>query len=374
MHRLFGLDLLRALAIGFVFFGHLLLEFYPDRVQTLMRLRPDGVGLFFVLSGFLISVSLVRHLESGDSYPRFWLKRAVRTMPPFFVALAIYGVLVMLVPGYRAAPSMWSFVFLQNLAWPVVGGFTEGWSLSVEEWYYASFIALAALLPLSRHKRLLVAALTLLAVSLTYRVAHAIHPVTDFVSWVGLIQQTVLGRLDGPAMGVLAAYTYLEHPAWWRSNRVAMACLGLGLAGTWGVTNLGVAFFDFGTSGRIADWRLTYPLFFYAGPTIEAVGWALMLVPATRLAGPGGWLEAVVRQTARSAFSIYLTHASIVLGLLVPLFSRYRLLIFLVLSVVVSQAFYLSIERPAIRARRFFEDPVPKRSDSLPPAAENVST
>jgi peptidoglycan/LPS O-acetylase OafA/YrhL len=355
MQKLFGLDLLRALAIGLVFYGHIGVEFMPSRLEWFMRTRPDGVGLFFVLSGFLISLSLMHHLEAGGSYRRFWLKRAVRTMPPFFVAIALYGVLVAVLPTDKPAPSPWSFVFLQNVAWPVRGGFPEGWSLSVEEWYYASFILIAAVVPLPREKRLLVGALSLLAVALFYRATLALQPVLTVDGWTGTIQQTVLGRLDGPAIGVLAAYTFLRHQSWWQSNRVTGACLVLGLLGTWGLTNVGVSLIDTAPGQGLQDWQIRAPAFWYLANTLEAVSWGLLLVPAVRLSAPSGWLEAIIRQTARSAFSIYLTHYSIVIWLLVPLFSSHHLLMFLILSAVISQAFYLLVERPAIGARRFVE-------------------
>ena len=349
MEKRFGLDALRALAIGLVVFSHIGLVLFTRRLEWFERVAPDGVDLFFVLSGFLISLSLLRHLEGGGSYWHFWLKRAVRTIPPFFVALTLYGTLVALVPNDQPSPSILSFLFLQNLAWPVAGGFPESWSLSVEEWYYASFILLAAALPVAQPKKLLIAASVLLAVSICYRATMATDMTRDITIFQGTIHHAVFSRLDGPAMGVFAAYSYQRFPSLWRSNRVTVACTIVGLLGTWGLVNVGISLLDFRT------WELLYPPFFYVAPPLVTFSWALLLVPAMRLSTPIEPINAVTRQIARSAYSIYLTHYSIIMGLLIPLIGSGRLLAFLLLSLIFSQIFYFLIERPALRARHLFD-------------------
>ena len=345
----FGLDALRALAIGLVVFTHIGFALYTGRLEWFERVAPDGVDLFFVLSGFLISLSLLRHLEGGGSYWHFWLKRAVRTIPPFFVALTLYATLVAIVPNDEPGPSILSFLFLQNIAWPVVGGFPESWSLSVEEWYYASFILLAAALPIARTKKLLIAAFVLLAVAICYRATMAVHMTRDITIFQGTIHHAVISRLDGPAMGVFAAYSYLRFPSLWRSNRVTVACTIVGMLGTWGLINVGISLLDF------KSWELLYPPFFYVEPTLVTFSWALLLVPAMRLSTPMEPINAVTRQVARSAYSIYLTHYSIIMSLIVPLIKHGRLLAFLLLTLIFSQAFYFLIERPALRARHLFD-------------------
>lgn len=349
MEKRFGLDALRALAIGSVVFTNIGFVFFRGKVEWFERAAPDGVDLFFVLSGFLISLSLLRHLEGGGSYWHFWLKRAVRTIPPFFAALTLYGTLLAIVPNDQPGLSILSFLFLQNLAWPVVGGFSESWSLSVGEWYYASFILLAAAVPVARPKKLLIAASVLLAVSICYRATMAVHMTRDITVFQGTVHYAVLSRLDGPAMGVFAAYSYWRFPSLWRSNRVTVACTIVGMLGTWGLVNVGISLLDF------RSWELLYPPFFYAEPTLVTFSWALLLVPAMRLSTPIEPINAVTRQVARSAYSIYLTHYSIVMWLLVPLFEHGRLLAFLLLTLILSQVFYFLIERPALRARHLFD-------------------
>lgn len=77
-----GLDGLRALAVFAVIAYHLNLKWAPDGLL--------GVGLFFVLSGYLITDLLVAEwkLNGGIDLKDFWLRRARRLLPALFVMLA----------------------------------------------------------------------------------------------------------------------------------------------------------------------------------------------------------------------------------------------------------------------------------------------
>ena len=48
-----------------------------------------GVALFFVLSGIVIPLSLIRLDDTWNNWPRFFINRALRIEPPYLVALAI---------------------------------------------------------------------------------------------------------------------------------------------------------------------------------------------------------------------------------------------------------------------------------------------
>src|ERR1700754_547977 len=82
--RIFGLDVLRALAVLLVFISHAL-RFSPLGPQTLTRLELymgfTGVELFFALSGFLIGGILLRESEkkfSAAAVVKFWFRRWMR--------------------------------------------------------------------------------------------------------------------------------------------------------------------------------------------------------------------------------------------------------------------------------------------------------
>lgn len=77
-----ALDGLRALAIISVFFYHLDVRWLPSGHL--------GVIMFFVLTGYLVTSSLVKHLRDGfGSIPRFWAKRIARLWPPTAIMIGL---------------------------------------------------------------------------------------------------------------------------------------------------------------------------------------------------------------------------------------------------------------------------------------------
>jgi len=93
-----------------------------------------GVNLFFVLSGFLISGILLDSKDRPNFYRRFYTRRALRILPPY------YGLLVLLLLLRTASPAFvaLSFVYLANMTalFGVACDYGPLWSLAVEEQYY----------------------------------------------------------------------------------------------------------------------------------------------------------------------------------------------------------------------------------------------
>src|SRR5262245_22239735 len=153
--RIAGLDLLRSLAILAVLVSHGR-HFVTPYIAELEHLRLFGffgVELFFVLSGFLIGSILLRGVECFDqrkNLTAFLLRRWLRTLPNYYLFLAING-LVALVLG-QAIPHFFAYLFfLQNIADRHPAFFGEAWSLAVEEWFYLCFsVSLCLALMLKR--------------------------------------------------------------------------------------------------------------------------------------------------------------------------------------------------------------------------------
>ena len=90
-----GLDGIRALALGLVLFSHHVIY---DRFT---HLRPFavagfiGVGVFFVLSGYLITTILLREEERTGSISLrlFYLRRALRLFPALWLYLLVIGLI-----------------------------------------------------------------------------------------------------------------------------------------------------------------------------------------------------------------------------------------------------------------------------------------
>src|SRR5579884_2891737 len=81
-----GLDGLRALAVLAVIAYHLQLSWAPGGLL--------GVGVFFTLSGYLITDLLLGEWERcGTLHLReFWLRRARRLLPALFLMLAVVAI------------------------------------------------------------------------------------------------------------------------------------------------------------------------------------------------------------------------------------------------------------------------------------------
>lgn len=226
--RVFGLDLMRALAIIFVVMGH---GWMLDKANTgfpWIRLI-DGVELFFVLSGFLIGTILIRTFQESPelnlkTLGTFWVRRWFRTLPTYYLILLVNILFVGLgIINEDASKISWRFfLFLQNFSQGFTGFFWESWSLAIEEWFYLTFpLILAGLFLLLRNSRLgkryifLSAIGIYLATPLLLRATIASHFDVDQF-WGGVrIQKVVIFRLDGIAMGLLAAYIKYWHPKAW---------------------------------------------------------------------------------------------------------------------------------------------------------------
>ena len=92
-NRVFGLDVMRALAIVWVVLVHsnyMLWEHWPGFPGLPFV---DGVGLFFVLSGYLVGGILLRYATTGSPSTwrllDFWQRRWMRTLPNYYLFLLI---------------------------------------------------------------------------------------------------------------------------------------------------------------------------------------------------------------------------------------------------------------------------------------------
>lgn len=185
----------------------------------------DGVGLFFVLSGFLVGGILIRKAESGGfGLPQlfdFWIRRWLRTLPAYFFVLTfLIGCYYL---SHRQLPPVWAkyYIFTQNLASSHPVFFGEAWSLSVEEWFYLLVpLALFLLLALPGQKRWLILACIISVLVLVTSIR--LYKVTqhDYFSDGDLgnkVFKVVVTRLDTIMYGVLGAWLSIYYtPVFYR--------------------------------------------------------------------------------------------------------------------------------------------------------------
>lgn len=155
-HRIPSLDGMRALSIALVIAWHMSSSGSAPWLTPLWRIDAGnlGVRVFFVISGYLItSLLLIEHARSGTiNLRRFYLRRAFRIMPAFYVFLSVIALLsaasLLETPGKAIARAA---TYTANYA-SGQGGWNIGhtWSLAVEEQFYLLWPGLIVLLGLRR--------------------------------------------------------------------------------------------------------------------------------------------------------------------------------------------------------------------------------
>jgi peptidoglycan/LPS O-acetylase OafA/YrhL len=147
--RLQGLDTLRALAITLVLMTHYCgFVSHKPTFGFIGDIGWSGVDLFFVLSGYLIGNQVLSSFARGESFSlgEFFAKRFLRTLPNYYVVLAVYFLLPIEGISGSGTASIWRFLtFTQNYGQPYGVTFSHSWSLCIEEQFYL-ILPVAALL------------------------------------------------------------------------------------------------------------------------------------------------------------------------------------------------------------------------------------
>lgn len=196
-----SLDGIRALAVALVFFSHV---GYGDVV-------PGGFGVtvFFFLSGYLITTLMLREYfrSGGVSIKMFYLRRALRILPPMYVVY--FSVVILALLGvYPAEINFWG-VILQSLhltnyasifGVPVLDGTGVLWSLAVEEHFYLVF-PFVAIFFIGSIRGFIFFVFLFCVASLLWRVV-AFFILENPSDWIGIASDT---RMDSIAWGVLFA-------------------------------------------------------------------------------------------------------------------------------------------------------------------------
>jgi peptidoglycan/LPS O-acetylase OafA/YrhL len=383
--RTFGLDVLRVVSIIVVLVLHGFMGFFIGTGRASWAGWTAVVGgcvvfaveWFFVLSGFLIGGMLIRGFEMQGhgwiSVRNFWLRRWFRTLPNYYLFLAINAFLVWW--GLGESRFSWLFaVFAQGLAWPPDDPlfFAEAWSLAVEEWFYLLLPLLLAGLAWLRSRRGHAVTLVrlfwtaaVLLIALPTLVRCALAPPPHFFAWDGQVRRITLLHLDAPGWGVLAAVLSRWHPRWWARGRALKALLGLALI------LLAVAALAY---GRLIDWRglvggRINDLFLTTAP---ALGVMLMLPWISGLRAPRAhgarWVHGAVTRVSNWTYSLYLCHLPILLLLVyvarqwladVGAALWWLIPLWLVLIFVVAALLFWGFERPVTRWRERLTRAVP---------------
>jgi peptidoglycan/LPS O-acetylase OafA/YrhL len=368
-----GLDGLRALAVAAVVAYHLDLGWAQGGLL--------GVGVFFTLSGYLITDILLGHWDKkgrlglGD----FWLRRARRLLPALFVMLIVVAIWVNTLdraelPGFRGDVvasalyvSNWWYIaqhasYYAQFAPPAP--LDHLWSLAVEEQFYLIWpwlvlfgvllfsrltvgggrheSATAGSSHLSAQTRYWMAAVTVgLAVASAVEMAVLYHPGTDPTRVYEGTDTRAFGLLFGAALAMV-------WPT--RRSRVSKATSRLlDVAGVAGLAVIGVLI-----------WRTNeYSPFMFRGGLVllslaTVVVVAAVAVPGGLLGRALGWRP--LRWTGVRSYGIYLWHYPLIVlttpALVAGGFSTRRAVAAAAASVVAAALSWKFVEEPIRRGFR----------------------
>ncbi|MCF1469857.1 acyltransferase [Agrobacterium vitis] len=368
--RMVGPDILRSIAILLVMLVHLPLNATPGLLVTVRDYGWLGVDIFFVLSGYLIGTQLFKEVTRTGAvdFKSFYLQRAFRIFPAFFVVLGLYA----LVPVLRDNPTMqplWKFAtFTVNLGFDPREGnaFSQAWTLAVEEQFYLVLPLLVLLL----YKRIgtgwvlaLSGLLTLAGIVLRYAIwdiqvgtlvaEGQFRPA--FATYLRDVYYPTYTRLDGLLFGVVLAAARFFKPELCRQYLPPKVTIPSGLIF---VVAALICFID---RGPLAGQGL-FPVFqaqlgAVAGFPLISIGIALLFCAMldlehvlSRWPIPGAALVATL------SYSLYLTHKSVfhvtrlVLGE-ENLQGGFGFVVYLLASFAVAAVLWFSVERIFLHLR-----------------------
>lgn len=225
-NRVFGLDILRAIAILFVVIEHGTVLLPKELIAVSELFIFDGVSVFFVLSGFLIGGILIKIFEANDEInfklvKEFWIRRWFRTLPNYYLVLFILTVLnYFFVNDFELWKVKRYIFFAQNLNNAHPAFFGEAWSLSIEEWFYI-IIPLLIVFFLkvfkikSKEAVITVAVIIILSITVFRFYRHLNIEVLRYKDWDLLFRKQVFTRLDSIMYGVMGAYIHFYHIKKW---------------------------------------------------------------------------------------------------------------------------------------------------------------
>lgn len=319
-----------------VVFHHVTQNFTNFSAELLgyFKLGSYGVDLFFVLSGWLIGGLYWRERKEFGNVQifRFWCRRWLRTLPPYFVILLFAYLSVYF---YRAEKFDLRYLFfLQNYS-EEMPFFLVSWSLAVEEHFYLLLpIVLGLLFALRINVALALLGLVILSMSARLLDDSAV-PGSPF----GYSQTASHLHFSGLMLGVLLAYLRSTHQWLWQfliTNSVLPLILFLALFMLVPIM---------GESYR-----------YYLSNNVAVILSSLLL-----LFSQGNrklWCSSslLIKRIALSSYSIYLTHAMVINAFLIvsrKTDTRYFVLtpLLLVMIFVVGWITFLAIEKTSLTLR-----------------------
>ena len=304
--RIDALTGLRMLAAGAVYASHLLVpKSFPKGVRVFCANGYNGVTLFFILSGFVLTWNYGERLGShvsGRALRSFFVARVARIFPVYLFALLWIVAPVWF--GHKRMPFIWYHVFaVQTWSGNLLNAYgynAPGWSVGVELFLYACFPFLLLLLRPFRRDRRALAIVAIVSVAFT----------ASLLTWA-----LAAGRADLSALSGASAHRWLYRTPWTRLGDFVLGMVAAYLAllvprgapGWWGraAQHFGwITIVALMTSSSVYNSAASYDLLYMIPMFALIIGLAL---------NPSTWLaRAISTKTmlllGESSFAFYLFH------------------------------------------------------------------
>ncbi|MEI6021690.1 MAG: acyltransferase [Bacteroidota bacterium] len=344
---IFGLDLLRSIAIGIVVLSHTAFVLQDSFPGFPFIPTPDGVDLFFVLSGFLIGTLLLQQIQAKKGINiivifQFLKRRWFKTLPSYYVFLLLNILLVSagLLHGSINKYALTYFAFFQNFYKPFDFFFWESWSLAVEEWFYLLFPFLLLLLHAVFKSRIKWAFLWSVVMVLILPLLWRLNCLSHYENHDLYFRRMVLARLDTIAFGLLGAFLNVYFSKVWNKFKYPALFVGLSLM---------IYLFRFGENYHPNFYKTYYG-------SLEALS-ILLLLPFLNALTTEKIQFRPFRFTAKISYAMYLVNLPLILLLkpyLEKLAPQFNLPVFLglwLLIYCVAYCWYRFFEKPVMDLR-----------------------
>lgn len=358
--RIFGLDVVRAVAIVLVLFSHiyyLIDSANPWLISISGLFGFVGVELFFVLSGFLIGSILLKlfiddHFSTKELIT-FLKRRWFRTLPAYYLVLVL-NLLLAIYLGYTIEGWWRYFFFIQNFSSYHITFFTESWSLSIEEFAYilAPITLLLGWKVFKKDKKLgfLVLSLLLLFLFTMLRYVFYINSsISNMDAWNLNIKAIAIYRIDAIIIGFVVAWLHYFYAAFLKKYSTYFFIIAAIL--------FFIQFIFFNTIGyNIVTKPLYFNVFYF---TFSGFTLALALPAFIYWNKANAKIESIVTFVSKISYSMYLLHYSIITVLIKMILTTYQvslstyliIVIYIFTTVLFSFLLYHFYEKPMTKLR-----------------------
>ena len=353
--RSFGLDLMRVIACLMV------IEIHGRQINSGsykgLGYETDPLNIFFILSGFLIGIILIRDFVKVRftifRLMNFWLRRIFKILPLYFIYLFIQ--ILFMKFRHQEIQDLREYIFLvQNLTTPLpsVDFFPESWSLTIEFWFYlCSPLLIGAVQLFPRHLKkigyvVLFISIITLSVYLRY---HSFSENFIFSSeeWKEHIRTPFICRLDAMLFGILASVIYTYKNQIWRNKKFFMSIgfFGIALSIIFDQSFILKGFYGFGSFSCI--WYFV----------VVGLSYSMVLPFLDSFRPPSLFCYKVMSYLSKSTYCIYLAHSLMRLQIIPALQSFLNLsgieslLIYWIGSIILGIFSYEKIEKKVMDIR-----------------------